>query len=283
MPSLYFTLLRNILRFFKRRELCRLLSVCHRFRQMVENDSKSPPYLVMSHLSYTYDEFTGTDQWVWAVNNESPQEPMPKVMALKLWNGSVRFKEVTFWLDTHPDPILLLESISHIWEGFRLSVWCESDMPWLELASVLSSKSPATLSIAGMSCSFALTKHLKSGPDWISVEDSTYVPTVDGVPIADIVQFLFKPPTRKAYRQLLVISGSVLSHSDAKSLIDTIAKTFLAAVSAPLKFVFNWECLVDEDWSPAIFEARNWTTNQRLCLRPVNYGVSRGFCLETLS
>ncbi|KAI1733334.1 hypothetical protein Ddc_02261 [Ditylenchus destructor] len=247
--SMYSGILRDVFSFHTRRDVLKLSPTCRRFNGVIENDlAYSAPYIVMSCLWYTkyaqtfYDS-AGVYEWRWDVScggallSKMPEEVIAKLPSAKF----VRFKNVNISLHSVANPLDLLEAIKHVWKGYSLTVFGESDMPWMELAGLISVASPALIYLNGNGSFAAVEKliRLKNGPDWIDVKDETKGQTARDIPIVDIVDFLCRPLSVKACRWLKIWSSEALNEGKGNEIIEAIEKKFVNS-KKPIAFMCSW-------------------------------------------
>ncbi|KAI1714492.1 amiloride-sensitive sodium channel domain-containing protein [Ditylenchus destructor] len=254
MPAtMYSGILREVFSFHTRRDMLKLSPTCRSFNIVIENDlADSAPYIVMSCLWYTkyaqtfYDS-AGVYEWRWDVScGGALLSKMPKEVIATLPSAKfVRFQNVNISLHSVANPLDLLESVKHVWKGYSLTVFGESDMPWLELAGLISVASPAQLYLNGNGSFAAVEKllRLKNGPEWIDIKDETKGQAMHNIPIVNIVGFLFKPLSIKACRWLKIWSSEALNDDKGNEIIDAIEKKFLNS-KKPVAFMCSWMTVI---------------------------------------
>ncbi|KAI1710192.1 hypothetical protein DdX_10869 [Ditylenchus destructor] len=249
-------ILKSIFAFFERRNLIRWSASSQRMYNIIQNEFSVTPYLVLNHLSLEQGK------WRWNPKEAAEVEPTrklavpDKIIALLPLTKFVRFKRIDLNTEDYPtaNPLNVIRSVAHIWENSFLNIHSKQQY----------APSPALFRMASTCRSMNLFYNrgrrslFDKGNDVVQMD----------LPTHDIVNFLFDIDSQHSMsngrKTLAFHTEAAVLPKEWEAIINNVKEKFLTA-SAPVKFVFSWNCKCNVKWPFSNQQTINTNTGQ--CLR----------------
>ncbi|KAI1730868.1 hypothetical protein Ddc_03587 [Ditylenchus destructor] len=249
-------LLHKLLAFFNRRNLCLLSITCRRFRDIINSDFATAPYMVKPLLRLAYDN--------WFQDSEL----MIKLKALQtLEFCRYAITQILFGPD-EPPPMKVLPQMAHFWKEQSLSIqWCNTFLrdriefvPTAAFAQLVATSSHLMLCGGG---SISVLRELLVGScEQIIITDVTYEPTMV-LPLAELVDFLYKNGCQRE-KKLSIRTSLPPSRCEFEEIIKCVKERFETTTTRALfELHFAYEDYYEH---PDSFVVRNATIGQNLRL-----------------
>ncbi|KAI1712111.1 hypothetical protein Ddc_12608 [Ditylenchus destructor] len=240
---IYNDILRELFRFFERKQLSSLQFVCRHFKSIIDAEFSDAPHVILPYvLRY---RFITHDEWTWKMADPNeiqlagslPQELVDVLPKLKF----LRFQKTQLIFMTYEMAAKIVPSISHVWKG---------QLIWFKLHDTVTSKLTNLLTTARkvLMKLHAIQRNETNTPLFDVNSERLFLcgDKIDTfVSVKIILDFLF--PARNAKQILLENEASYLSINFIADptpefrfeIFDAIGQVFLSA-SRPMDIVFAW-------------------------------------------
>ncbi|KAI1723103.1 hypothetical protein Ddc_07298 [Ditylenchus destructor] len=256
---MYPYLVRNILAYFNRRQLCALSNVNHRLRNVVDTEFTLAPYLILEELVF------GIHGNEWEIKTSNSENTFRNVAPPTTKYLRFRYTSLLFDEKFNGEPVKLVQSVSHVWNSQVLAVYFynKETLESAEFARQISTC--RFLEVIGNNCLSILTYLLEFAQcDELIFEDDSS--TITDLLLEKTTSFLSKTSQIQRLLTIRIVNNPNTNHCE--QFFEEFKQIFEEATT-PLQFtlkVHHPRLDICEIPYPQDIVVHNATTNQDLRL-----------------